>query len=53
MKSLSILIILVITILGMSLANADVYTWVDENGVRHFGDSPPDEAENAKVIFPE
>ena len=33
--------------------NAGIYTWVDENGVRHYSDSPPEEAEDAKVVFPE
>lgn len=53
MKTIHLLIVLVITILGISVVNADVYTWVDENGVRHYGDSPPEEAEDAKVVFPE
>jgi len=53
MKSLSILIILMLTILGISVVMAEVYTWVDENGVRHYGDSPPEEAEDARVMFPE
>ena len=53
MKALCQLIILMIAILGISVANADVFTWVDENGVRHYGDSPPEEAEDAKVMFPE
>jgi len=53
MKSLSILIILMLTIFGISVVKAEVYTWVDENGVRHYGDSPPEEAEDAKVMFPE
>jgi hypothetical protein len=53
MKSLSILIILMLTLLGISAVEADVYTWVDENGVRHYGDSPPEDAEDARVMFPE
>ena len=53
MKSLSILIILMLTIFGISVVKAEVYTWVDENGVRHYGDSPPEDAEDAKVMFPE
>jgi hypothetical protein len=40
-------------IFGVSAANADVYTWVDENGVRHYSDSPPEDEEDAKVVFPE
>jgi hypothetical protein len=53
MKSLSILIILMLTVIGTSVVKADVYTWVDENGIRHYGDSPPEDAENAKIMFPE
>jgi hypothetical protein len=53
MKSLSILIILMLILFGISVVKAEVYTWVDENGVRHYGDSPPEEAEDAKVMFPE
>ena len=53
MKSLSILIILMLILFGISVVKADVYTWVDENGVRHYGDSPPEDAEDAKVMFPE
>jgi hypothetical protein len=53
MKSFAILIILVLTIFGASAVNAEVYTWVDESGVRHYGDSPPENAEDAKAVFPE
>jgi len=53
MRLLNILLILMLIIFGVSAANADVYTWVDENGVRHYSDSPPADAEDAKVMFPE
>lgn len=53
MKPLSILIILIFTIVGISVVKADVYTWVDEKGIRHYGDSPPEDAQDAKVMFPE
>ncbi len=53
MKLLNILIILMLTISGVSIANADVYTWVDENGVRHYSDSPPEDAPDAETMFPE
>ena len=53
MKLLNLLIILMLTISGFSVVNADVYTWVDENGVRHYSDSPPEDAEDSKVMFPE
>lgn len=53
MKLLNILIILMLTIFGVSVVKAGVYTWVDENGVRHYSDSPPEDAADAKVMFPE
>ncbi|MCP4626430.1 MAG: DUF4124 domain-containing protein [bacterium] len=53
MKAITILIISALFVLGISTVNAEVYTWVDENGVRHYSDSPPEEAEDAKVVFPE
>ena len=53
MKSLCLFMIMMMTMVGISVVNADVYTWVDENGVRHYGDSPPEDAEDAKVMFPE
>jgi hypothetical protein len=34
-------------------ANADIYTWTDENGVKHFGNQPPADAADAKVLFKE
>ena len=53
MKFLNIFIILMITFFAVSVVNADVYTWIDENGDRHFSDSPPEDAEDVKVMFPE
>ena len=28
---------------------ADIYSWTDENGVRHYSDTPPAESENIKI----
>jgi len=53
MKPLIILNILVLTIFGVSAMGAGVYTWVDKNGVRHFSDSPPEDAKDAKEAFPQ
>ncbi|MDJ0816502.1 MAG: DUF4124 domain-containing protein [Desulfobacterales bacterium] len=53
MRSINIVFIVVCIAFGITAVDADVYTWVDENGVRHYSDSPPDEAEDAKVVFPE
>jgi hypothetical protein len=31
----------------------EVYTWTDENGVKHFSDAPPTEEKGAKPVFKE
>ena len=52
MKPFTIInIILFITLCSVSL-NAEVYTWTDENGVKHYSNTPPDQ-ENAEVEFKE
>ena len=33
--------------------NADIYKWVDENGVKHFSNAPPANAGKAKIVFDE
>ena len=53
MKAFAILILSALIIFGISAVNAEVYTWVDENGVRHYSNSPPENAEDAKVVFSE
>jgi len=53
MYAVKILSILVLIFFGISAVNAEIYTWTDENGVRHFGDSPPEDVEDARVVFPE
>ena len=34
-------------------ANAEIYSWTDENGVKHYSNVPPAEAENVKIEFKE
>ena len=53
MKSLRLLLVPALVLLGFSVVCAQVYTWTDKNGVRHYGDAPPEDAENSKVMFPE
>ena len=48
----AILLTIVLTFFGVSNSTAEVYTWTDENGVRHFSDRPPAEAKGAKPAFP-
>ena len=33
--------------------HADIYSWTDENGVKHFSNAPPADAENVTVEFKE
>lgn len=40
-------------LMGSAHLNADVYTWTDEKGVRHFSNSPPSDARDPQVIFKE
>jgi hypothetical protein len=38
---------------GVRSLDAQVYTWTDEKGVKHYSDQPPEEAEEAVAAFPE
>ncbi|MGD9043055.1 MAG: DUF4124 domain-containing protein [Desulfobacterales bacterium] len=51
-RTLSLLFLMGI-LLWVPAANADIYSWVDENGVKHFGNQPPQNATDVKVIFKE
>ena len=53
MKGLICLFFLIGILLWVPASNADVYSWTDENGVKHFGNQPPDNAANAKLVFKE
>jgi hypothetical protein len=33
--------------------DAKIYQWIDENGVKHYSNSPPANAGNAKIVFDE
>ena len=53
-----ILIILMLSVpcwylAGISPIEADIYTWTDENGIRHYSNSPPPDAKDPEVIFRE
>jgi len=45
MKNLTAQIITLLLIVSGSLAHAEIYKWVDENGKVHFSDTPHEEAE--------
>lgn len=41
-------LVIVITLMSYDTACADIYKWVDRNGVVQFGDAPPEDAEASK-----
>ena len=47
------LLLLIGILLWVPAINADVYSWTDENGVQHFGQQPPENAKNVKLVFKE
>ena len=51
-NSLGLMLVGIPLLLGSmgALAQQKVYKWVDEDGVVHFGDAPPDESVNAETI---
>jgi hypothetical protein len=53
MKALITLILLIWIMVWVPASNADIYTWTDENGVKHFGNQPPQNAADAKILFKE
>ena len=53
MKSLITIILLLGILVWVPASNADVYSWTDENGVKHFGNQPPENATDVKMIFKE
>jgi hypothetical protein len=48
----AILLTFALTVFGVPNSIAEVYTWTDENGVKHFSDQPPADAKGAKPAFP-
>lgn len=53
MKHIASILFLLGILLWVPALNADVYTWTDENGVKHFGTQPPENATDARVVFEE
>jgi hypothetical protein len=49
MKFFNILIISALIFFCVSTSNAEIYTWTDENGVKHYSDTPPENEENYEV----
>ena len=53
MKLYISLFFLIGILLWVPASNADVYSWTDENGVKHFGQQPPENATNVELVFKE
>jgi hypothetical protein len=55
MRTFAILSVFFLTFFfsGVLSLNAQVYTWTDENGIKHYGDQPPEDAQDVKKAFPE
>jgi len=53
MKQVISLLCFIGILLWVPALNADIYSWTDEKGVKHFGNQPPDDAANLKIVFKE
>ena len=53
MKCFTRVLFLIGILLWIPAANADIYSWTDEQGVKHFGNQPPQNATDVKVVFKE
>jgi alanyl-tRNA synthetase len=53
MKHIISLLCFVILLLWVPGLNADIYSWTDKKGVKHFGNQPPADAANVELIFKE
>jgi len=47
------ILVFALILLGVPNSGAQIYTWTDENGVKHFGDQPPPDAIDPKPAFKE
>ena len=52
MKPLTIILAILFILLCSASLNAEIYMWTDENGVKHYSNTPPDR-DNAQVEFNE
>jgi hypothetical protein len=52
-RHIAVISFLMVILLWVPASNADVYTWTDENGVKHFGTQPPENATDARIVFKE
>jgi glutaredoxin len=47
MKTKKIVLVIFIYILALGVSSAEIYTWVDENGITHYSDSPTEDIPGA------
>ena len=40
MKTKTMILVILIQILALGISSAEIYKWVDKNGVTHYSDSP-------------
>ena len=56
MKTAHILFVILLLMLTFGISSAEIYKWVDENGITHYSDSPTrdtlDEAEIENEVQP-
>jgi len=50
MKILTISIVFLISFFGVLALSAEIYSWTDENGVKHYSDHPPEDAKDVKAV---
>lgn len=53
MKSGGWLLLVLFALSGVPAAGADIYRWVDDAGTVHFGNRPPENAREVRVVFQE
>ena len=53
MKHVISLLCFVIILLWVPGLHADIYSWTDKEGVKHFGNQPPEDAANLELLFKE
>jgi hypothetical protein len=53
MKFITVGVAVFFSILWGSAASADIYTWTDAKGIKHYSDHLPENVTNARVVFPE
>jgi len=53
MKLFTTLLGVVFTLLCFSTVEAEIFSWTDENGVKHYSNSPPSDIDDVKVEFKE